>query len=172
MQKYILIIILSSFTHLGFCDVFSLKNGKVELDVPSDWRSEKDLFGLPLSILGPAKNGARPIVSVSSTPLKKIMFEDNFQESFKDYKKGRMSFLKKHNGEILSFLPYKKVKWKGIQESHQYGYKYKVAGLSYIETSYYIKCREKLFHLKSMDRLSEQVNRDKIEKIVRSFKCL
>lgn len=156
---------------LSFAEAFDLKNGTVFLNFPNDWQAHKDLFGLPLSILGPMKNESRPMISVTTTPLKNVEFAKDFSKAQAGYKEGRIKFMKKHKGRALKFYDYAMNKNESL-EIHQFGYEYEVAGKSFKEKTFYVKCNKQLFHLKTLNQLGKSKEDKQLEKIVESFKCL
>jgi hypothetical protein len=52
-----------------------VKNGLISLLIPPQWHSTKDLFGVPLTLLGPETDGARPVILFTPTGVNNITFK-------------------------------------------------------------------------------------------------
>jgi hypothetical protein len=146
---------------------------QIRLEVPEKWQTAKDLFGLPLTLLGPEKGGGRPVIYVSSSGKDNVQFDPQALEANqKDYREGREQWLEKHKGFPLEFFPYKNEKWASSVEVHQMGYRYQINGLIFSEMSFFAVCKGRLFHLKWLLRDAHREDYEPVvEKVVRSFDC-
>lgn len=153
---------------------FELKHQIVKATLPTGWEVVDSLMGQDLTFFGPWKNDSRPIVSVTAI--------DTFDGSFslgqmrrneQDYRKGRMDFLKRSDGELVRFIPYKRVAWPYLEEVHQIGYQYKHQGLEFIEMNYYYKCDRQLHMTSSLLTVGEEaLHGQELKALLESLKCL
>lgn len=150
-----------------------LKKANVAFKLPKKWKTYKNLLGLPLTMVSPMKKESRIVISLTPTGLKKkFLIPDDLKESQKDYRDGRLKYMREINGEILGFFPYETQKWPNVERVHTIGFKYKLGGFSMVERTYYFTCKTQMFHMKSKYREGEFPKGDKtIKKIVESFNC-
>ena len=159
---------------IGFAkEKFVLEKGTVSITVPKDWQSAKDLFGVPLTFLGPEVSGGRPIVSFTPTGLHDYKFDQkSLEKNQEEFKVGRESWLQEKEGKSLKYFPYKVERRKDGVEIHQIGYSYEFNEIRFFEYSYYILCDGQLFHAKVLLRLDHEKQYQKvIEEIIGSFEC-
>ena len=178
LQALLIAMTLSAPAPLAQAQSFKLPTGSVKVEVPEKWQNVSDLFGMPLMLLGPEKGGGRPVISV--TPTGKAVSGRNgiyfdaaeLERSQKDYRAGREAWLKKYGGKSLSYVPYRVEKWEGVPEAHVLGYRYSLQGAEFAENTYYVICKDKLFHLKTLMRASHEKDyASTLDQAVRSFKC-
>jgi hypothetical protein len=152
---------------------FNLSRGYVELNVPENWQTTKDLFGMPLQILGPFENGSRPVIAITPTGIAVEKLDANkIAKEQKDYSAGRQKWLSKYGGKAIEFYPYKEEKWGNGTVVHSIGYRYQLAGNEFSERSYFAICSGKLYHLKTLLRKAhETAYGDAVNGIVKSFRC-
>lgn len=169
MKFFILINLLFVFS--AWSKSFEIEGKKFSLEFSSEWVDTEGLFDIPLTLSGPMANKIRPIITVTPTEMTKVKFNQKDKEAEADYQTERTRWLNKHNGKAQSFRPYQKLKWDGIEEAHSLGYFYSINGNDYAERTYYILCRDRLYHIKSLIQDIHFEYQDEIEKIVRSFRC-
>jgi len=170
-------IIFFSFIFLAFPfssmgKIFTLKEGKINLDVPETWQEAEHLFGLELMILGPSKLNRRPVLSLDSTAFEWSFDSKKLKANEEQYKVGREAWLKNKNGKSFEFYPYEYKKISSYLERHSLGYTYEFADEVFEEKSYFLKCRNKLFHLKTLTLKKEETAQKLVlEKMINSFDC-
>jgi hypothetical protein len=88
-MKLLLLLGLVSFGAHAKVQSFVLEGGKkVSVDVKENWEAAKDLFGVPLTVLGPWANESRPVVTIVPTKLTKSdISEEQFKKTFENFKK-------------------------------------------------------------------------------------
>ena len=152
---------------------FNLSKGYVELNIPENWQTTKDFFGMPLQILGPMESGGRPVIAVTPTGIAvdkmdgKVLGKDQ-----KDYSAGREKWLAKYSGKSIEYFPYKEEKWPDGSVAHSIGYRYQIGANEFTERSYFVVCSGKLFHLKTLLRKAhESAYGSTVSGIVKSFRC-
>src|SRR6185437_989467 len=132
--------------------LFELQDGKFRLDLPAQWEDEKNFLGVPLIVLGPRdRDSSRPVVTVVPTGIDASGFEDDsIKKEVRDYRKGREQYVKKHSGVILAFEPYRTESMADGVQGRSIGVRYKADGKTFIEKSYFLICKKKLYFLKSI----------------------
>jgi hypothetical protein len=172
----------SSAPHLAHAERFALNKSTVNIDAPSTWQNVQNLFGMPLMFLGPTSAGGRPVLSVTATGQHGLIFDTtSLRRNEAEYRTGRETWLAKYKGEALSFTPYHLEKLPGGLEAQTIGYRYRLNGVVFAETTYLIVCKEQLFHLKSLLRApqgrlpSSQTSQNEtaraIQGMLNSFTC-
>lgn len=151
---------------------FKLKYSEIEMNIPSNWQSVEDLYGMPLMILGPEVEEKRPVISVVSTNISNISFDKNsVKESSDSYTEGRKEWLAEKSGVLIKFIPYNELNWRNVEQVHSIGYVYELNKHQFIETTYYVSCKNKLFNLKTLTTSNHTKYNSEMDKIMRSFKC-
>ena len=154
--------------------VYKINKVNFRIDRPIDWQVAPDFLGSDLTLLGPFKNGRRPIITFSSIPLSDYHFDsDHLKKTEANYHSGRIIWLKKNNGSPIDFYSYKKLNWNSLKNIHGIGYKYKIGTNIFEEMSYFFKCKNKVFNISTLISDKQQKeNKFKIEKILNSLSCL
>lgn len=144
------------------------KDDKFSIDVPKKWREVKDLYGIPVTLLGPSVSPKpRAVVQVIPTSLPHGEMKKEDEKKFgEDYAEGRKRWVKEQGGEILELLP-------GKYEDNRLmaGVSYKLNQKRYLERTYYVNCPKKLYHLKIVLNFENLDSLKESEEIVRSFSC-
>lgn len=175
---YAIIWCLISTTNLTFAKKSKLyyqkfsfgEKGNIKVIFPNNWRATKDFMGMPLTLSGPMIKKRRAIITFTPTGLKKLKFELDEKKSQNDYILNRKKWLQKHKGKVDKFLKHESVQFNN-SSGYRVGYQYRINNLSFKESSYYLVCKNKFFHIKYL--LSEgnfRYEKD-VEKIIRSFDC-
>lgn len=172
-MKLLFLLSLLSFGLEAKVESFTLSGGKkVSVDVPEKWESAKDLFGIPLAVLGPWANESRPVLSILPTNVKKEMKSpEEFKKFFEDFKKEKEEWVQSHNGELLKYEPATSVDLKKDLVGHFIGAEFKINNIHFIERSYYLYCNGELFNLKYSIRDEHRKYTGDLQKMVEGFKC-
>jgi hypothetical protein len=163
---------------LARAEKFALPSGTFEIEKPDSWQAAKDLYGMPLTLLGPSELGGRPVVSVTPTGKKNTTLDAlSLKRSENEYRAGREEWLKTREGEPVAFFGYRTERL-GDVDAHAVGYRYRLGGTEFVENSYFVPCRSQLFHLKTLIRVpegrspaGETGENHEVRKILGSFKC-
>lgn len=151
---------------------FEIEGVKFSLDVKGEWVDTIGLFDIPLTLSGPMTNNVRPIITVTPTEMTKVKFtEQKDNQANEDYQTERKKWLSTHKGNVINFYPYQKSKWEGVEEAHILGYSYSINENIYDEKTYYVLCRGRLYHLKSLVQEIHFESLKEIDGMIRSFKC-
>jgi hypothetical protein len=154
---------------------FKVEGATVKMDIPKDWQSAENLFGMPLTILGPhSEKDGRPVIGVVPTGIKDVMVDAKTSvEAEAHYRLGREAYLKNSDGKALSFDPVKVEQIAGAEDAISMGYTYQLFEKKFSEKSYYITCDKQLFHVKTLVGAGSQEKKFKsvLENAVKSFAC-
>ncbi|MGE4233624.1 MAG: hypothetical protein AB7F43_09875 [Bacteriovoracia bacterium] len=147
--------------------------GNFKIHVPSQWQSNRNLFGMPFSMLGPYQKGKRrPIVIIipmgnAGQDMPKVSLKDN-----NHYRAGREKWLRKVGGKSLAFYPYSEEKIGAHTRGFSVGYRYFAGNTVFEEHTYYVTCKKKLYNFKT---ITTSTDRDSTKKTIleslRSFDC-
>jgi hypothetical protein len=172
-MKLLLVVCLMSFGTFAKVETFNLSVGnKVTLNVPEKWETAKDLFGIPLAVLGPWANESRPVLSIVPTGVKaSIMPQKDFQNLFNNFKKEKEEWVRSHKGELLGYEPTKSAELRKDLKGHFIGAEFKINNVHFIERSYYLYCKDELFNLKYSIRDEHRKYIKDLQKMVEEFKC-
>lgn len=154
----------------------SFKVGDVDfsIDVPKSWNVQKEFF-FPVSLVSPDnKLNKRSVIGI--TPTNEVDDQGIFEKGDKDitpFVEGRKEWLDTVDGKALSFDPYEKMQWKGIEAAHVLGYRYQIGQNKYYTRSYYILCNGgHLTHFKTLVAAEfENEHGTLIDKTVKTFQC-
>ena len=146
---------------------------EVRIDVPFAWKAARDLYGVPLFLLGPVRNEERPTLAVTPTGISDLRFDETaLKQDEAQYQKGRAEWLKNRGGELNSYLPYVVDAKNTKRIVHSIGVFYTIRSLSFVERSYYIFCGKKSYHLKSLNLTSDVESAKLLSGAVETFHCL
>lgn len=171
-MKVLLLLILSCSFSWAKVEEFEIQGKKISIDVPAEWQTVKELYGMPLSALGPEENGLRPAMVFSFMGMNsKIMSPEKFQSIFKDFKTSKQKWVDKYKGKLLMFEEMTPVEFSKDVKGHFIGAEYIVDDIIFIERSYYLYCKSDVFHVKWNIREEHKKHMKDIERILRSFSC-
>lgn len=172
-MKLFIVLCLLSFGANAKVQSFTLDGGKkVSVDVKENWEAAKDLFGIPLTVLGPWENDSRPVVTILPTDLKKEdISEAEFKKHFENFKKEKDTWVRSHSGELLSYEPVTSVEFRKDLLGHYIGAEFKINNIHFIERSYYLYCKGEVFNLKYSMRDEHRKYTDDLKKVVEDFRC-
>ncbi|MFL5784652.1 MAG: hypothetical protein ACJ76H_08595 [Bacteriovoracaceae bacterium] len=171
-MKVLLLLVLSFSSAWASVQSFVIQDKKISIDVPGGWQGVKDLYGLPLVVLGPWENSSRPAISWMYTGMtKKIMKEDEFRKIFTGFKEDKESWLKEHSGKLLKFEQPTEKSFSKDLSGHFIGAEFVVNDIHFIERSYYLYCKDEVYNVKWSIRDEHRKYLAEIDKIVGSTKC-
>lgn len=144
------------------------KDVSFKIKVPEDWREVKDFYGIPVTLLGPSVSPKpRAVIQIIPTDLPPAKMSESEAKVFGEkYAEGRKKWINDQSGEIYDILPGKFEKDRLIA-----GVNYRINQKSYLERTYYVNCRKRLFHLKIILNFENRNELPESESIVRSFEC-
>ena len=151
---------------------FELKGKKVSVNVLENWEVMKDLYGIPLTVLGPWANESRPVVSILPTKMQqKDISEAEFKKHFEDFKKKKDEWVQSHSGKLLSYEPATSVKFGKELAGHFICAEFEMNNIHFIERSYYLYCKGEVYNLKYSMREEHKKYLKDLQNIVEGFKC-
>ncbi len=149
-----------------------VQDKKIKIEVPKEWEAVKDLYGLPLVVLGPWANKSRPAISWMFTGMtSKIMNPEEFKKVFADFKKDKEDWLKGHSGKLLKFEDVTAADFPTKIKGHFIGAEFVVNDIHFVERSYYLYCKDQVFNVKWSIRDEHRIHMNDINKIVGSLQC-
>ena len=168
-----LLITLSSST--SFASWTRYQNYKIKLDVPTGWKIERDLFGMPITVLGPERNGERAVLSVQHTPV--IGMEFNHQNIIKtknQYYEGRKKWADSlEDASFLSEIPYQHLKLENGSDGFEMGFRYHARNLDLEEKSIQLNCGNRLFLIKTLSSNKiPETDSAELAKLVSGLDCV
>lgn len=174
-MKYMSFVLLlcASFAAYSKTESFKLDKSKnISVTYPTNWESAKNLYGIPVTILGPWKNESRPVITIMSTLLTKEKFnQDDLKKILIDFKDKKNAWVLSHKGHLISFEPLEEVNYKSKVKGYHIGAEFSVSNIHYIERSYYLTCKDEVFNLKYSIRDEHRFQLKDIQSIVESFQC-
>ena len=152
---------------------FTLDRGTVRFAIPTGWQDAQGLFNAPLTLLGPERDGARPVVTVLPSGTTSGKADDvAAREDEAVYRKGRRDFLRKMGGELVDFIPFEAENWGDGVHAQSVGFRYRLGNAELVSRSYYVTCRNRFYMIKSLIRSEADGEFQPVaRRIVRSFRC-
>ena len=149
------------------------ENYKVQVQLPSQWKVQKDLYGVPIVVLGPERKGERAVLEIQHTPAKNYVFDHAQSADSQDtYFVGRKAWLSRYDGEFVSKIPYQKLSSAHHLDGSEIGYKYKLRGHQFEERSVQVNCDGSMYMIKSLvSDLSPNEDRVALGKMISQFQC-
>lgn len=168
-----LIICFSCSFAFAKTETFELASKKkVTVTYPGSWEAIRELYGIPLAILGPYANESRPVLSILPTNVKeKDHPEKDFKKIFEDFKKEKEEWVKSHKGTLLKYEPVTEVAPRKDLKGHFIGAEFKINGIHFIERSYYLYCKGEVYNLKYSIRDEHRKYIKDLQEMIGDFKC-
>ncbi|WPU65996.1 hypothetical protein [Peredibacter starrii] len=172
MKWLISILALSSVAHAKIAS-FELKDKhKVTVTHPDNWETARELYGIPLAVLGPYANESRPVLSILPTNVKKEKHsEAEFQKLFQEFKTKKEEWVSSHKGKLLKYEPLTLVEPRQDLKGHFIGAEYAINGIHFVERSYYLYCKGEVYNLKYSIRDEHRKYIPDLQKMIGDFKC-
>lgn len=172
-MKFLLLTLLFSWQLHAASQTHEVETNKfVTLEVPAGWETVKDLFGIPLAVLGPWNDESRPVLSILFTHLTREKFaQKDFQNLFADFKNEKDAWVKSHQGTLISYEPATPVDFGKDLSGHYIGLEFEMNSIHFIERSYYLYCKNEVYNLKYSLRDEHRQHLAQLQKLVREFKC-
>ncbi len=149
-------------------------NQKISFDLPTEWQVVNKEVGIPVKLIGPVYNERRPVILFVPIDLKeeKLILDDK-DNALASYKIGRLAWLQTFNGKSISFLPISSYFTDNNRiEVHQFGHLYNFDNSNFEEKSFYVRCKNQTFHLKSLILVEHLAHwNSTIKKLTDSFRC-
>lgn len=165
-------LVLTPFAIAANVPVTVFADKSIHLEVPTGWKQALDLFGAPLTWLGPQHGEFRPVLTLFQAPRADLEFNPGeLKRGEADYREGREAWLKKMGAQLVRFIPYRHEKTSAA-EIHSIGLRYKINGQEFIEESNYIVCGQGLYHLKSLVPAQQEAELGPLMALAaKSFSC-
>jgi hypothetical protein len=172
-MKLLLLALLISSTAFAKTETVELEGKKkVTVTYPGSWETAKDLYGIPLTVLGPFEDDSRPVVTILPTSVKSEMkSEKEFQKLFEDFKSSKEKWVATHQGQLLKYEPATKVELRKDLTGHYIGAEFVINKIHFIERSYYLYCKDEVYNLKYSLRKEHLKYIKDLQKIIGDFKC-
>lgn len=156
----------------SFAKSLTWKDSTFSINVQDGWKEAKDLYGIPVTLLGPIRNQTRPIVQIIPTSIDDIAIKPENAKGFGEkYAVGRKDWLSKQNGKLIELLPGRYEVLKSGSKMLYAGVSYQINQKAFIERTFYISCPKKIFHLKIVQNFELVSALKDSEDVVRSFAC-
>lgn len=171
--RYFFIIALVHWgtSALAAPEKFDLDGKKLGFDLPENWQSVKDFYGMPLAFLGPMKDESRPVISVTRTNLsEKMIGQKDFEAGFSDSKKEKLEWLAEHKGNLLRWTDAQSITFGPVRGLF-IASEFLINSEHFIEKSFYLFCGGELLNVKYQAREEVKETIPQMEAIVRSLKC-
>lgn len=171
LRIYLITVCFSQLTFSAHALVIEDERGKVEMTVPSDWKYEKNLLGLPHVFLTDEKP-ERTSLSLTLTGIEKLKLPvDVLKKNQSQYQEGRKEWANQREIKVERFFPYMDIETKQKIKMHEIGFEYSLKGFIYVEKSYYAECPNSFVHLKVIGRkTSPKIS--EADQIAKSLLCL
>ena len=172
-MKLICLLFLIPFAAFSATQKLRFKDQQFLVSMPQDWKAVNELYGIPITLLGPMiNNETRAVIQVIPTGEKSSTLTIKDSEDFsKKYAEGRRQWIKSQNGNVIDILPGKLSQTsKGILILEA-GVSYQIHQKSFAERTYYVQCPKQIVHLKIVLNVGLIQSMPTAESIVRSFQC-
>jgi len=168
--KYLLVLL---FALPAFARSVTWKDAVFSVDVPKDWKVVNDLYGIPVTLLGPSvAPKPRAVIQVIPTNNSAVKVQASDVEKFdQQYVEGRKKWLAEQNGTLLEFRKTNFDVRADKTPMLSAGVSYQLNQKHYLEHTHYIGCPGRLYHLKLILNFENLGSLKEGEKIIRSFAC-
>ena len=147
------------------------KSGNLITVEKDNWELGKDMFGIPYMYFSPKANGQRSNIVFAATGAEIAFDTSDIGNSIKKYEKIKKDWAAKNESKVTSYIPYRF--WSNYHghKVHQAGFSYEHEEKKYVEHSYYIECKGKMYFSKSL-RLKENAKHEvDFEDLIKHLDC-
>lgn len=172
-MKILLVALIVSSAAYSKTVTFELEGKhKVTITHPEGWETAKDLYGLPLTVLGPFANDSRPVLTIVPTNLKEELHSPaEFKKVFDGFKTAKEEWVTNHKGNLLKYEAVTSVEPSKSLKGHFVGSEFALNGVHFIERSYYLYCKKEVYNLKYSIRDEHRKYIKDLQKMIGDFKC-
>jgi hypothetical protein len=172
-MKWLFIALILSPSAFSKTVTFELEQKKkVTVTHPESWETVKDLYGIPLTVLGPYANESRPVLSILPTNLREEKHSPKeFQKLFEDFKKEKDEWVSGHKGTLLKYEALTLVEPRKDLKGHFIGAEFAINGIHFVERSYYLYCKSEVYNLKYSIRDEHRKYIKDLQQMIGDFKC-
>ena len=125
---------------------------KVSIDAPKDWKVATDLFGVPITVLGPQRGKDRAVFLVQHTKVTDITFvKETLNVDNTDYLNARKEWLAKLDGsEFIQPLAPRMISNPSTSlNGVDFGFQYKLRGIFFEEHNVRVSCGARFLFLEN-----------------------
>jgi hypothetical protein len=170
-MKNLLSCLLLLFSMLSHASTLTTDRGTIVLPDEKGWEVSKDLFGIPFIFFSPEMNGERSNISFTATGVNSDIKLSDLKKDPKGYETIKNNWAKTIGATVTGFHPFKSWKNSEGHAVYQVGVNYKNENASYIEDSYYIDCRSKVYFAKSLRREENQPHAAVFSEMIQKMDC-
>lgn len=172
-MKWLVLLLLMNYTAFAKTESFELEGKKkVTVTYPEGWETIRELYGIPLAILGPFANESRPVLSILPTSVKEEKHSaKDFQKLFEDFKAEKEKWIESHKGKLIKYEPLTVVNPRKDLSGHYIGAEFMINYVHFIERSYYLYCKGEVYNLKYSIRNEHKKYVKDLQKMIGDFKC-
>jgi hypothetical protein len=171
--KALILFVLLCSSSWATVQEHTIQDKKIRINILSAWEPVKDLYGLPLVVLGPWENKSRPAITWVFTGMNaKHMTPEEFRKLFVTFKKEKEDWLKGHSGRLLKFEEATPIQFSPKLKGHFIGAEFMVSDVHFIERSYYLYCKDEVYNVKWSIRDEHRKFMKDLTSIVGSLECL
>ena len=146
---------------------------KIKIDAPKNWKIETDLYGVPITALGPERSGERAVVLVQHTSVALKKFEEkDLEEQQKEYVVARKEWLAKaDDATFIAALP-AKYRAKKQLSGFEFAYQYRLREHNFEEHSLQLSCAGQVYLVKTLtSEKNPKEDLSALAKIMDGFDC-
>lgn len=173
MIKSLAVFALSIFSMVALAKDLTMphKSGTLITVEKEDWEMGKDMFGIPYMYFSPKKNGQRSNITFAATGADISFDTTNIAGGMRDYEKMKKEWAQKTESTVQGFIPYRF--WSNLygHKIHQVGFSYKNEEKIYVEHSFYIECKGKMYFSKSLRLEENKVHEKEFEDLIKHIDC-
>jgi len=173
VTKYLAVLSLFLFSLVGFAKDLTMphKSGTLITVEKEDWEMGKNMFGIPYMYFSPKKNGQRSNITFAATGADLNFDTTNIASGMSDYESMKKKWAMKTESKIESFVPYRL--WSNLygHKVHQVGFTYKNEEKIYVENSFYIECKGKMYFSKSLRLEENKAHEKEFEDLIKHIDC-
>ncbi len=147
---------------------------RIKLPVPKGWSIQKDLFGVPITVLGPEGKGDRAVLLVQHTGVKDVSFEqEKIKKDSPEYFKNKRAWLKKTDpNQTLTEIPFQTIPYKNGNDGFEIGAKYRLRGHDFEDRTAHVICGNQMYFIKTLSNDRNTTEEKKVlEGLVQNLSC-
>ncbi len=168
-------LLLSPFEAHAQAKVFAVSKATFQLAISNGWEVDPKAGPASANFLGKENaDKLKPSVSVSFVRSKGTKLPENFlNQKLVEYFESKQRRLRSRKGAVITTEPLRSAKLTKVTEAQRLGVTYREGAAEWHETSYFVSCEGKVFHVKALDPKSSggRSARSSADQLAKTFAC-
>lgn len=165
----LIIVVWSGLLHAETLDFNS--SGKLFAPLVKDWELKKNVMGFPFIMFSPQDHGQKSNLSFLASGENLQFDEARMKKEIDQYKEIKQKWADQIGAKITKVFPLESSLNSKGHKIHTVGVNYLFDKQNYMEKSFYLECRGKLYFSKSLMLMENSYHAKAVDQIMKELDC-